>query len=422
MPSTYSPDLRIELMANGANSGTWGVITNTNLGTIIEDAISGLAVVPISGNTALTVQQGAQDQARCSTIKLTNGGVVGNFSVFVPPVTKLFVFENTTSVTATVYASTVAGNTTPAGSGVSLPLGASALLRCDGVNVVEQFNRAPGNFSVTGFVNIGGNLNVAQAAVFNSTTNFIGVAGFSVSPTAPTAAPGTNTTALATTAFVTAAAGAISSLNTANWSLQEFAQTIQTTISIGSPAVITPTTLSPPDAGTAIAFSTTGALPTGMTVNTPYYVFNRTSTNFNLATTAGLTQSVAISIASPAIITTSTVAPENGDVVIFATTGALPTGLVAGTRYFAVNRTITTFQVSATSGGTPIVTTGSQSGIQTITSYTLVNTSGTQSGTQSFQTSKLSFRYKLSPKMTLDLGGNLRLSGDVSAFNSSTSM
>ena len=32
MPSTYSPDLRIELIANGEKSGTWGTITNDNLG------------------------------------------------------------------------------------------------------------------------------------------------------------------------------------------------------------------------------------------------------------------------------------------------------------------------------------------------------------------------------------------------------
>ena len=57
MPSTYSPDLRIELIANGEKSGTWGTITNDNLGVIIEDAISGLASVSItSANQALTAQ------------------------------------------------------------------------------------------------------------------------------------------------------------------------------------------------------------------------------------------------------------------------------------------------------------------------------------------------------------------------------
>ena len=45
MPSTYSTNLRFELMATGEKSGTWGTISNTNIGTLIEQAISGVASV-----------------------------------------------------------------------------------------------------------------------------------------------------------------------------------------------------------------------------------------------------------------------------------------------------------------------------------------------------------------------------------------
>jgi hypothetical protein len=106
-------------------------------------------------------------------------------------------------------------------------------------------------------------------------------------------------------------------------------------------------------------------------------------------------------------------APANGALVTFSTTGALPTGLTAGTNYYVVNRTSTTFQVSATSGGSAINTTGTQSGIQTATWRTLVNTSGTQSGTQTETTSTLTFKYKTSGKMFLDLGGNLSVGGTI---------
>ena len=41
MASTYSTNLKIELQATGENSGTWGTITNTNLGTALEQAIVG---------------------------------------------------------------------------------------------------------------------------------------------------------------------------------------------------------------------------------------------------------------------------------------------------------------------------------------------------------------------------------------------
>ena len=40
MSSTYSPNLRLELIANGEQSGTWGNTTNTNLGTLLEQAIT----------------------------------------------------------------------------------------------------------------------------------------------------------------------------------------------------------------------------------------------------------------------------------------------------------------------------------------------------------------------------------------------
>ena len=156
MPSTYSPDLRIELIANGEKTGTWGTITNDNLGVIIEDAISGLASVSVlSANQALTAQNGAVDQARCAAISLTTT-TTANFAVYVPPVTKLYVVQNTTSYVATIYASTVLGNTTPAGSGAAIPAGKTVLLRCDGTNVFDQFNHVVSNLSVGGNVAVTG--------------------------------------------------------------------------------------------------------------------------------------------------------------------------------------------------------------------------------------------------------------------------
>lgn len=160
MPSTYSPDLRIELIANGEKSGTWGTITNDNLGVIIEDAISGLASVSVlSANQALTAQNGAVDQARCAAVSLTTT-TTAPFNVYVPPVTKLYVIENASAYAATVYASTVLGNTTAAGTGATIPAGKSVLVRCDGTNVFEQFNHVAGNLSVGGGLAVTGNATV----------------------------------------------------------------------------------------------------------------------------------------------------------------------------------------------------------------------------------------------------------------------
>jgi len=184
MASTYSPDLRIELIANGEKSGTWGTITNLNLGTLIEDAIAGAATVTTaSAAQALTVFNGAEDQARCSTLVL-NTAAASNYNVYVPPVPKLYVVRNTSATyTCTLYASTVSGNTTAAGSGITVPVSTSMLVRCDGTNIVDQTNY------ISGALGVGGNFSVAGTA------------------TGVTPAGGDNSTKFATTAFVQNIAG-----------------------------------------------------------------------------------------------------------------------------------------------------------------------------------------------------------------------
>lgn len=168
MPSTYSPDLRIELIANGEQSGTWGSTTNNNLGTLIEDAISGLAVVTISGtNQALTAQNGAADQARCAALQLNGGSAP--FNLFVPPVPKLYVIKNNTAYSASVYCSTVLGNTTAAGSGVDVHAGKSALVRSDGTNIVDQINYISDSFEIGATLMVNGASTFTGAATFSST-------------------------------------------------------------------------------------------------------------------------------------------------------------------------------------------------------------------------------------------------------------
>ncbi|WP_198008781.1 hypothetical protein [Methylocystis rosea] len=76
---------------------------------------------------------------------------------------------------------------------------------------------------------------------------------------------------------------------------------------------------------------------------------------------------VTISIASPGIITHVGHNRKNDDTITFTTTGALPTGLTAGTTYYIINKTADTYQVSATPGGAAINASGSQSGVHTAT-------------------------------------------------------
>lgn len=74
-----------------------------------------------------------------------------------------------------------------------------------------------------------------------------------------------------------------------------------------------------------------------------------------------------VTIASPAVFTKAGHGFEFADTVIFTTTGALPTGLTAGTRYYVRNEAADTFQVSTAKGGTSVNTSGTQSGTHTVT-------------------------------------------------------
>ena len=104
MPSSYSTDLKLELMVTGEKSGEWGDITNTNL-NLIQQAICGFEDVDINGGaqtTALVLTNATISNARNAVIKLS-GAITGNQIVTVPTGTeKVTLFSNETSGAYTV--------------------------------------------------------------------------------------------------------------------------------------------------------------------------------------------------------------------------------------------------------------------------------------------------------------------------------
>jgi hypothetical protein len=145
MPSTYSPSLRIELIGTGDQSGSWGTTTNTNLGTLIEDGISGYVAVSVTAaNQALTANNGAADQARNAVLALTTT-TGANFAVYAPPSEKTYTVHNASAYTATIYNSTVLGNTTAAGAGVLIPAGKTVTVWTNGTAFAFQNNYLVGN-------------------------------------------------------------------------------------------------------------------------------------------------------------------------------------------------------------------------------------------------------------------------------------
>lgn len=120
MASTYSSLLKIELIGTGDQSGTWGVTTNLNLGTILEDAVAGTAVVNVtSGNVTLTSVDGAADQARCMIIRATGTPGVSR-NIVAPSSSKIYVVINASDADIVFKGSATTGVTVASGDEVLL--------------------------------------------------------------------------------------------------------------------------------------------------------------------------------------------------------------------------------------------------------------------------------------------------------------
>ena len=112
MASSYSADLKLELMATGEKSGTWGDITNTNL-IILQQAIAGYEAVSIAGGaqtTALTFSNGLISNGKNAIIELT-GTITGNQIVTIADsIEKTYIIKNSTSGAFTVQFKTASGS------------------------------------------------------------------------------------------------------------------------------------------------------------------------------------------------------------------------------------------------------------------------------------------------------------------------
>jgi hypothetical protein len=128
MATTYSTNLALTLQGTGDNPGTWGNITNTNLGTLIEQAISGYETQALTAGTTLTlsIPNGASGTARNMYLEFTGNGS----TVIVPSNKKLyFVYNNCASGTISFK---VAGQT-----GVTIANGQKQILVSNGTDIVQ---------------------------------------------------------------------------------------------------------------------------------------------------------------------------------------------------------------------------------------------------------------------------------------------
>lgn len=128
MPSTPSSNLRIQLIASGEQANTWGTTTNTNLGTLIEQAICGMATLTLTGATyTLSVLNYVQDEARMMLLNC-QGSPGTTCTIEAPTVTKMYVVANQTADDSDVEI------WTGAGTSVVIPPGVAATVWTDGTD------------------------------------------------------------------------------------------------------------------------------------------------------------------------------------------------------------------------------------------------------------------------------------------------
>jgi hypothetical protein len=167
MASTYSTSLKLELIGQGEQSGTWGVTTNNNFGSLVEQAITGVQTISMSNASyTLTNYDGAVDESR-NAVLVFGGTNLAPQNVIAPAVEKLYTLRNISGANVTIK--------TSSGNGVAVANNAYAQVYCDGTdffNATPSVNSITGNLAVSGNETVGGNLTVTGSVTAGS---FVGL-------------------------------------------------------------------------------------------------------------------------------------------------------------------------------------------------------------------------------------------------------
>jgi len=225
--STYSSNLRIELPGDGTQAGTWGDTTNSNLAYILDASVAGFQTVSVvAASQALTFTNGptstaASNQAVYAMLRFTTTTGAA-FAVYAPPVSKAYIVWNNSGQSLTIYNSTVIGNTTAAGTGVTVTNNSKIMVWSDATNFYElQAANLTGTLAIinggTGQTTANAALNALLPAQTNNrmlrsdgtNTSFAQVVlTTDISGVLPIANGGTNSTATPTNGGITYGTGA----------------------------------------------------------------------------------------------------------------------------------------------------------------------------------------------------------------------
>jgi len=134
MPSTYS-QLKIELIGTGDQAGTWGSTTNVNLGTAVEEAITGNATVTFASSNAAIALTDTNATQTARNLRLILGGTISTTqTLFVPAITKQYLVTNNLSSPVVI---SNGSNASPTGTTVTVPAGRSMSVFNNGTSITE---------------------------------------------------------------------------------------------------------------------------------------------------------------------------------------------------------------------------------------------------------------------------------------------
>ena len=175
MASSYSTDLKLELMVTGENAGTWGTKTNTNL-ELLQQAIAGYQDVSIAGGaqtTALVMTNATLSNARNAVIKFS-GTITGNQIVTIPNgIEKTYILYNGTVGVFTVQFKTASGT----GPTFATTDKGFKLVYSDGTNVTDVPLGVPGGSNTQIQFNNAGSFGGSANLTWDGTNFVIGATG-----------------------------------------------------------------------------------------------------------------------------------------------------------------------------------------------------------------------------------------------------
>jgi len=238
MASTYSGNLAIELIGTGDQAGTWGLTTNTNLGTALEQAITSSASVTFiaGGNSAIALAQtNAFQTARSARLTLTGSATATQY-LWVPSINKQYIVSNGLS-NAIIISN--GSNGASSGTTVTVPSGRSMVVYNDSANITEVTNNfttlTVGTLTTSNNVVIGGNVTIAS----NTSTTILGnvsISNLALTTALPISSGGTsaNTAPLAMANLMgftnTATTGGTTTLSNVSSYYQLFTGTLNQTV------------------------------------------------------------------------------------------------------------------------------------------------------------------------------------------------